>query len=77
MKILLTNDDGFHADGIQELYKSLSERHEVFLVAPEKIVVDLAPLFLTQRKSRLIKSLKQNLSSKEHQQTAYILDFLV
>ena len=36
MKILLTNDDGFHADGIQELYKSLSERHEVFLVAPEK-----------------------------------------
>ena len=36
MKILLTNDDGFHADGIQELYKTLSDEHEVFLVAPEK-----------------------------------------
>ncbi len=35
MKILLTNDDGFHAPGIQTLYKLLKEKkHEVAIIAP-------------------------------------------
>lgn len=35
MKLLLTNDDGFDADGLQELAKRLSVDHEVYVVAPD------------------------------------------
>ena len=35
MKILLTNDDGYDAPNIKNLYKKLSEEHEVWMVAPE------------------------------------------
>jgi len=35
MKILLTNDDGIHSEGINSLFTILSERHEVFMIAPE------------------------------------------
>lgn len=35
MKILLTNDDGVFAKGIESLYISLSASHEVTVVAPE------------------------------------------
>ena len=37
MRILLTNDDGFFARGIQALYRSLKSktRHEISIVAPE------------------------------------------
>ena len=34
MKILLTNDDGYDAVNIQNLYKALSKDHEVWIVAP-------------------------------------------
>ncbi len=34
MKILLTNDDGYFAEGIQSLYKVLSKEHQVKIVAP-------------------------------------------
>jgi 5'-nucleotidase len=34
MKILLTNDDGYNSDGIQALYRVLSEDHDVFFAAP-------------------------------------------
>ena len=36
MKILLTNDDGYNAPNIQDLYKILSKEHEVWIVAPEE-----------------------------------------
>ncbi len=36
MKILLTNDDGYRAQGIQTLYEQLSDRHEVTLIAPDR-----------------------------------------
>lgn len=36
MKILLTNDDGYNAKGIQILYDKLQKYGEVILVAPEK-----------------------------------------
>ncbi len=35
MRILVTNDDGIHSDGIRELEKTLGAAHEVWLVAPE------------------------------------------
>jgi 5'-nucleotidase len=35
MKILLTNDDGINAEGLQILYDRLSHNHEVFIIAPD------------------------------------------
>ncbi len=34
--ILLTNDDGFYADGIQALFESLQDVGEVYIVAPDR-----------------------------------------
>lgn len=36
MKILLTNDDGIHAEGLWALEKRLGERHDVIVVAPDR-----------------------------------------
>ena len=36
MKILITNDDGIHAPGINMLFKELSRYHDVLLVAPDR-----------------------------------------
>ncbi|WP_300463959.1 5'/3'-nucleotidase SurE [Desulfobacula sp.] len=36
MKILLTNDDGYNAPGIQVLYETLRFDHEIVLIAPER-----------------------------------------
>jgi len=36
MRILLTNDDGVYAPGIRALLRVLSEKHEVFTLAPER-----------------------------------------
>ncbi|MCM8812971.1 MAG: 5'/3'-nucleotidase SurE [Candidatus Omnitrophica bacterium] len=35
MRILLTNDDGIHADGLLALYQALRRRHAVTVCAPE------------------------------------------
>ncbi len=36
MKILLTNDDGIDADGLQILKEVLSAEHDVFVIAPDR-----------------------------------------
>lgn len=36
MLILLTNDDGVHADGLAALYDELGGRHEVYVAAPDR-----------------------------------------
>ncbi|MBU8911753.1 MAG: 5'/3'-nucleotidase SurE, partial [Desulfobacterales bacterium] len=36
MKILLTNDDGYSAPGIQVLYETLRSYHEIILAAPDR-----------------------------------------
>ncbi len=36
MKILITNDDGYRAPGIQALYRALSRDHQVILAAPDR-----------------------------------------
>ena len=35
MRILITNDDGIHAEGIRALARRLSEKHQVIVVAPD------------------------------------------
>lgn len=35
MKILLANDDGIEAKGIQVLYERLAKEHEVYIIAPD------------------------------------------
>ncbi|HOW81679.1 MAG TPA: 5'/3'-nucleotidase SurE [Spirochaetota bacterium] len=35
MNILLTNDDGIRAEGLDSLYRVLSERHRVYAIAPD------------------------------------------
>jgi len=36
MKILLTNDDGIHADGLWALHKRFVKKHEVTVIAPDR-----------------------------------------
>lgn len=36
LKILISNDDGIHANGIQTLAAKLSQNHEVYVVAPDR-----------------------------------------
>ena len=36
MHILLTNDDGIYAGGINLLYKYLSQKHDVYVIAPNE-----------------------------------------
>jgi 5'-nucleotidase len=36
LKILISNDDGIHANGIQTLAARLAEEHEVYVVAPDR-----------------------------------------
>lgn len=36
MKILISNDDGIHADGIAALSKALCKEHDVYIVAPDR-----------------------------------------
>ena len=36
MKILISNDDGIHADGIAALSRALCKEHEVYIVAPDR-----------------------------------------
>ena len=35
MRILITNDDGIHAEGLYALYEVLKPEHDVYVVAPE------------------------------------------
>lgn len=36
MNILLTNDDGYKAKGINSIFKKLSEKHNVYIIAPDE-----------------------------------------
>jgi 5'-nucleotidase len=36
MTILLSNDDGIHAPGLQALYEVLQDKHEVVVIAPDR-----------------------------------------
>ncbi len=36
MRILISNDDGIHADGIAALSEALSHEHDVYIIAPDR-----------------------------------------
>ncbi len=57
MRILLTNDDGIYAKGIEVLYTALSREHDVTVVAPEteQSAVGHAITWLNPLRANLIK----------------------
>jgi len=59
MRILLTNDDGIFAKGIEALYEALSEHHDVYVIAPEteRSAVGHAITFLDPL---MVKPIKRN-----------------
>ncbi|NLY66025.1 MAG: stationary phase survival protein SurE, partial [Tissierellia bacterium] len=57
MRLLLVNDDGIHAEGINKLAMELEKKHEVTIVAPndERSAQSHA---LTLRKPLIVKEVK-------------------
>jgi len=62
MNILLTNDDGYEASGINELFKSLSSEHKVFIVAPKENCSGMSAA-ISLRKEIEVEEIKQNIFS--------------
>ena len=59
MKILLSNDDGYHAIGIQELIKQLEKEHDIYVAAPSKNH-SAGSSALSVRKDIKINNIKKN-----------------
>jgi len=62
MKILLSNDDGIKAEGINSLYDKLKEKYEVFVIAPEKEMSGSGSSITTKR-PLIPKKLRDNFIS--------------
>tara|TARA_Y100000590_G_scaffold77704_2_gene86142 strand:+ start:6036 stop:6806 length:771 start_codon:yes stop_codon:yes gene_type:complete len=62
MKILLSNDDGIDAEGINQLYSELKNQYEVFVVAPEKEMSGAGSSITTKRPLKT-SSIKKNFVS--------------
>ena len=60
MNILLTNDDGYQASGITELFKSLSSEHKVFLIAPKENCSGMSAA-ISLRKEIEVEEISQNI----------------
>lgn len=60
MNILLTNDDGYKASGIQQLYKALSKTNKVFLIAPEGNCSGMSAA-ISLRKEIEVKEIEKNI----------------
>ncbi len=58
--ILLTNDDGFFAEGIQALFRHLQELGEIFLVAPDR-EISATSLALTLHHPLRVKGIVNNI----------------
>ena len=56
MNILLTNDDGYKASGINALFESLSLEHNVYLIAEQPDIVFILITSVAGSFSFLIKS---------------------
>lgn len=55
MKILLSNDDGIHADGIRALLAALKDRHEVSICAPAREQSGMAHALNVHRRMEIIR----------------------
>ena len=62
MNILLTNDDGYKASGITELYKSLSTEHTVYLIAPKENCSGMSSA-ISLRKEIEVEEISKNIFS--------------
>ena len=62
MNILLTNDDGYKASGITELYKALNEEHKVFLIAPKDNCSGMSAA-ISLRKEIKVEEISENIFS--------------
>ncbi|MCP4137345.1 MAG: 5'/3'-nucleotidase SurE [bacterium] len=60
MKILLTNDDGYSAPGIQALYEVFSKHHTVYMIAPDRERSACSNAF-TLRAEINVKKVEENL----------------
>ena len=59
MKILLSNDDGYHASGIQALIIELEKKHDIYVAAPA-INCSAGSSALSVRKDIKIDNIKEN-----------------
>ena len=59
MKILLANDDGIEAEGIQILYERLAKEHEVYVIAPDSNC-SATSHHITMYKGYTVKEYKKN-----------------
>lgn len=62
MKILISNDDGVDAEGINQLYSELKKQHEVFVVAPQTEMSGAGSSITTKRPLSILK-IKENFIS--------------
>ncbi|MFW6160846.1 MAG: 5'/3'-nucleotidase SurE [Acidobacteriota bacterium] len=58
--ILLTNDDGFFAEGIQAIFKSLQDQGKIFLVAPDR-EISATSLALTLHHPLRVQTIDNNI----------------
>jgi len=59
MKIVLTNDDGIFAEGINSLYKILSQKYETYIIAPDRERSACSNSFTVREKLQL-KEIEKN-----------------
>ena len=62
MKILLTNDDGINAEGIQNLYQKLKAKFETYIIAPDRERSACSNIF-TMRDEVSLKKTQPNIYS--------------
>jgi len=62
VNILLTNDDGYKASGINELFNALSTEHNVFLIAPQENCSGMSAA-ISLRKEIKVEEISKNIFS--------------
>ena len=62
MNILLTNDDGYKASGINKLFDALSTEHKVFLIAPRENCSGMSAA-ISLRKEIKVEEISKNIFS--------------
>ena len=62
VNILLTNDDGYKASGINELFDALSTEHKVFLIAPQENCSGMSAA-ISLRKEIKVEEISKNIFS--------------
>ncbi len=62
MKILITNDDGYDAEGINTLYNVLSKKHQAYIIAPDRERSACSNIFTVRDKIE-IKKIKKDIFS--------------